>query len=274
MSKKILYTHTGTFHADDVFSTALLLLIYPNSEIKRVSVVPEQIEPNAIVYDIGFGRFDHHQKNKEYRENGIPYAAFGLLWRRFGKYIFSENKSIQRFDEEFVQPLDLTDNTGCFNILATMIADFIPTWDNDSDYDVAFLLAVDEAKAILDRRFSHLKAKLKSYDIVIKQYEKAENQDIIALKECIPWKDALIPTNAKFAVYPSVRGGYNAQVVPIAPKEQAAKIDFPKKWWGASINDLPNGVNFCHPSGFMLAANTQKDAIHACELALKEFNKE
>ena len=73
------FTHAGKFHADDVFATALLQIIRPDIRITRGFVVPDDFD--GIVYDIGFGMFDHHQEPREYRANGIPYAAFGLLWR-------------------------------------------------------------------------------------------------------------------------------------------------------------------------------------------------
>ena len=77
------FTHAGKFHADDVFATALLQIIRPDIRITRGFVVPDDFD--GIVYDIGFGMFDHHQEPREYRANGIPYAAFGLLcgcWAR------------------------------------------------------------------------------------------------------------------------------------------------------------------------------------------------
>ena len=64
-------THAGVFHAGDVFSTALLKILFPDIIISRVFKAPETPSPNEIVYDIGFGRFDHHQKDAEMRENGI-----------------------------------------------------------------------------------------------------------------------------------------------------------------------------------------------------------
>ena len=70
-------THAGKFHADDVFCAALLTYLNPNIQIKRVFELPEEYE--GIAFDIGNGLYDHHQKNSRVRENGIPYAAFGLL---------------------------------------------------------------------------------------------------------------------------------------------------------------------------------------------------
>lgn len=77
------FTHGGKFHADDVFSSALLLYINPEIHITRGNKVPDDFE--GIVFDIGRGSFDHHQKDSRIRENGVPYAAFGLLWEVLGK---------------------------------------------------------------------------------------------------------------------------------------------------------------------------------------------
>lgn len=82
------FTHGGKFHADDVFSSALLLYINPEIVISRGNKVPEDFD--GIVFDIGRGRYDHHQKDSRVRENGVPYAAFGLLWEELGKEILGE----------------------------------------------------------------------------------------------------------------------------------------------------------------------------------------
>lgn len=54
------------------------MYINPEITILRGNKVPEDF--SGIVFDIGRGAFDHHQKDSRIRENGIPYAAFGLLW--------------------------------------------------------------------------------------------------------------------------------------------------------------------------------------------------
>ena len=72
------FTHGGKFHADDVFATALLMIVRPDIKVTRGFVVPDGFD--GIVYDVGCGMFDHHQEPRESRPNGVPYAAFGLLW--------------------------------------------------------------------------------------------------------------------------------------------------------------------------------------------------
>ena len=91
----------------------------------------------GIVFDIGRGEFDHHQKDSRIGENGVPYAAFGLLWEAVGADILGEELAV-KFDESFVQPLDNNDNTGEKNELATLIGNFNPSWDYEGGSDEAF----------------------------------------------------------------------------------------------------------------------------------------
>ena len=89
------FTHGGKFHADDIFSSALLLYLNPEIQITRGNQVPEEYD--GIVFDIGRGAYDHHQKDSRVRENGIPYAAFGLLWEELGTEILGEELA-EKFD--------------------------------------------------------------------------------------------------------------------------------------------------------------------------------
>lgn len=105
----------------------------------------------GIVFDIGRGEFDHHQKDSRIRENGVPYAAFGLLWEAVGADILGEELAV-KFDESFVQPLDNNDNTGEKNELATLIGNFNPSWDYEGGSDEAFFQAVSVAGMILENK--------------------------------------------------------------------------------------------------------------------------
>ena len=71
------FTHGGKFHADDVFSAALLLYLNPEIQISRGNHVPEAFD--GIVFDIGIAAYDYTHKDSRIRENGVPYQASGLL---------------------------------------------------------------------------------------------------------------------------------------------------------------------------------------------------
>ena len=110
-------THSGRFHVDDVISTIFLSKIIDNVILSRVSTIENKEVKNKIVYDIGLGEFDHHQKNRNgQRDNGIFYSSIGLLWKKFGneylkkigaKYI---NKTFEYIDKELIQNIDAADN--------------------------------------------------------------------------------------------------------------------------------------------------------------------
>ena len=79
-------THGGIFHADEVVASVILAkyhaMYFESNEfvVCRTFKVPEDLNPDAIVYDIGGGQFDHHQRGGNgCRENGVPYSSAGLI---------------------------------------------------------------------------------------------------------------------------------------------------------------------------------------------------
>ena len=119
-------------------------ILRPDIKITRGFTVPDDFD--GIVYDIGFGMFDHHQEPREYRANGVPYAAFGLLWRVLGPGLVGERQA-RLIDENFIQPLDLNDNTGEQNSLCDAIGFFNPVWDSKEDQDACFFPGCGGGKA-------------------------------------------------------------------------------------------------------------------------------
>ena len=266
------FTHGGIFHADDVFATALLKILNPDIEITRGNQIPENFE--GIIYDIGGGEFDHHQKDKRIRENGVPYAAFGLLWEKYGEEILGK-KEAEKFEVNFVQQIDWADNTGEYNILARVISDRNTTWkESHKDTKEEFEKAVEFAKEILENSFRQVWAKQDAYKIV---REKAENckDGILCLEQAMPWKEAVKGLEIVYVIFVSQRGGYCIQAVPSEEEdsERALKKPFPECWRGATKEELQSmtGVktfNFCHNGGFLSAVDTLEDAIKVAELAI------
>lgn len=267
------FTHGGVFHADDIFSTAFLRILNPEIQIERGNTVPQSFD--GIVFDIGGGQFDHHQKDSRIRTNGVPYAAFGLLWEQFGTRLFSE-EDVRDFDAAFIQPLDRSDNTGEKNMICQIVADFNPSWQDETDQAEAFEQAVVFAKGILERRFQHRKAEQNAFDIVRKQAEKC-GSGILYLERAMPWKEAVKDLDIYYVIYPSIRGGYNIQAVPLQQDQEQLKRPFPESWRGLDAGKLSvlTGVEdfmFCHHAGFLCAVKTPDSAFLIAELALK--NKE
>lgn len=264
-------THSGVFHADDVFSAAFLRMLNPDIKISRAFKAPDETSADTIIFDIGFGQYDHHQKDAEVRDNGIKYAAFGLLWRDFSYKIMSEEYA-GRFDREFIQPLDNTDNGGDINAMYSSIMSFAPNWDEENqNMDEAFFRAVDFAEDVLRREFRRIEASEKAEQEVRTALENSGGE-IVVLERFCPWESVLIPSTAKFVVFPSLRGGYSAQAVPTVIGGRDQKIPFPTKWAGKKSQELQeyvNGMTFCHPGGFMVSTKTVEQAVSACKKALE-----
>jgi Uncharacterized conserved protein related to MYG1 family len=252
------FTHSGKFHADDVFSAALLKIIYPDIEIQRGNSVP--VDFKGLVFDIGYGEFDHHQKGSPVRDNNIPYASFGLLWKAYGEGILGELDA-KEFDEYFIQQLDLNDNTGTKNILADIIESFNPPWNRTIDMQEAFNDACTFAKTILEKQIEKLRSESDAIEYIATAVDEASD-GILILDKYIPWKKAIKSPEIKYVILASQRGGYKVQ-----PTNE--KYYFPECWRGLQqeklvvLTGIPS-IIFCHKSGFLCTTNSLEDAKKLC----------
>lgn len=263
-------THAGRFHADDVFSAALLKILNPQINIVRCNAVPEGYQ--GLVFDLGDGAYDHHGARTSFWDNGVQYASFGLLWKKYGCTLVSE-KEAKTFDESFVQLLDFQDNNGGNNLLCRAITQSNPKWDEKNvDSDEAFFKAVEFAKFVLENEIKSMHSTEHAEQIVLECLRNSKD-GIVILPIGMPWKALLIQEDVYYVVYPSPRGGYNAQAVPVAVDSQRCKRPFPEEWRGKrseldAVTGL-SGMIFCHPHGYLLASETEETAVEACKIAMQ-----
>ena len=269
------FTHAGRFHADDVFSAALLKMLRPDIRIYRGFSVPKNF--GGIVFDIGDGEFDHHAKERKRRPNGTPYAAFGLLWKKYGSFLLPEEEA-QKFDDKFIQPLDIDDNHGTGNVVATLIGAFNPSWDSDEDENIAFEEAVLVAQQLLEKRIETFAAAWRGR-AVAETALKQMKDGLVVLPTYVPWKPVLVETDAEFVLFPSPRGGMSLQCVP---KDLAGKggnkIPLPGSWRGKTPEELREitgveDLSFVHASGFMAAVGSEESARKLVQMARETEEK-
>ena len=151
-------THSGTFHADEVMATVILLNKFGSMKLFR-STNPKN--DNAFIYDVGFGAFDHHGIDfDEARENGVKYASCGLIWRAFGNDIVSKldvedtENFVQSIDKNLIMDIDRDDNGQTLKNepeiklqnIPNLIGSFNPVWNDLSSETINFLNAVSFAK--------------------------------------------------------------------------------------------------------------------------------
>lgn len=261
---KIGVTHHGTFHADDVFSTALLKIIYPDIQIIRVNEVPSSLKhkKEAIVYDIGMGKYDHHCTTGEFRSNGIEYASFGKLWRDFGEFLLPNPKSRCYIDSALVQEIDRTDNGQGMNTLSMAIKSFNIAWNESEDKITGqFNLAVDVAKQVLENMIRR-KLSEEEADKVYEEASKYQTNHVLVLPRYIPLSPN-IRENIWFVIYPSNRKGYNLSM--ISNRRTGFRKPIPNEWRESN----PKGMNYIQDEGGKIVNfDTLENAITAANSIL------
>lgn len=286
MNINTIITHNGKFHADDVCAVAFLEIVKKNAIIvKRVSEseIPEKIDNDTIIIDIGGGKFDHHEKfeDKERRfsvkrKYGTPYAAFGKVVKYFGHEIMTK-KELKAFDREFVASIDAFDNgEGHPNELSIAISSLNPVWDSNESADDCFRKAVETAKVFINAKITLCKSKTRA-ECRLATSRENQKDGIMVLDTYVPWMNG-VRKDTKFVLFPSNReeGYWNVVTIPITPPTSPNRVDFPKEWVGKSKLEslqVQEGMTFCHSSGFMSVFNSFEHAYNGALYAIKEDEK-
>ena len=257
MFSKII-VHAGIFHCDDVLTVAMAKYINPNVEIERVYEVNGDLCDDVIVADIGYGRYDHHQNDAQLREDGNKYAACGLFFKDYWHHIFQSENSARGFYEYFIKPIEDNDNGLKRDTLSMFVKSFVPLDANETKLHDAFLKVVDMMVQFIDSQVEKEKAKLESKAYIKESLKQSQNH-IVVLEKLVPWKDQLIYSDAKYVIYPSLRGGWNLQCVPQIPGNYEVKEKLPERW----LFDKPKGCIFVHNMRFLASFHSFHDAYQA-----------
>jgi uncharacterized UPF0160 family protein len=287
-------THDGSFHADEVFAIAALSLLGEPLEIVRtrerdaLAGVDLRVDV-GFRFDPGSGDYDHHQRDfAETRDNGVGYAAFGLIWRRFGTRVCDGDAEVARaVDQTLVQAVDagdtglqltqsLIDGVRPMTVNA-IIGGFNARWDESlspAQERVRFDAAVDLACGILSREVASVASARRAQRIVLDAIAAAADPRVIELPINSPWKTALVPAapDALFVIYPK-RQGFGLEAVPRELGSFENRRDLPSEWAGLQDADLAavTGVEdavFCHGKRFLAVTRTRAGVERLAQLAL------
>ncbi len=240
------YTHAGKIHADEVAAYSTLYIAGVCDRFHRLRDI-STIPSDGIVGDIGreykpeLNRFDHHQ-GWIFRSNGIPYATFGLVWKKFGVFAVRkvlENLCIEekaempedsiligiadRVDKRLVQGIDAHDASSEYELIATCggvpvlansLSDVVTHLNfnvtdgghgmrEDLRQDYSFQTIHGLMSAVIKSTI------IGSYRVFVNRRRILDimsyNNDIITLTEGIAWKEVvdLDFPSAKFIILPS-----------------------------------------------------------------------
>lgn len=285
-----LITHDGKFHADDVFAVAALLLVEKDAQVIRTRDVRAILHGDIVVdvggeYDAERNRFDHHQiGGAGKRENGAPYASFGLIWKKFGEKLCGSASVARRVEELLVIPIDANDNGIDLSAqkfahsspyeVSDAIRSFNPTWQEEESLLAAhFAEAVAFAKRIIEREIKRSEAADISQKEVETAYRAAPDKRLIVLNDDYSWKDMLAQfPEPLFVVHPQ-NETWRLYAVRNNPHLFANRKDLPPAWAGlrdaelAKATGVPDAI-FAHRNRFMAVARSKEGAIALAQRAL------
>lgn len=319
----LIVTHGSNFHPDDVFATAAALLYYGvdktglgkflhgYAEIKErhsgefvrvVRTLDKKVMDKATIlmdigreYDEKRNRFDHHQEGGAgKREDGTPYAAFGLVWKKFGKKIVGSAEVAEYVDKMLVKQIDAMDNG--VGIAKSLFDDGTPPLlfqeliNLDCDLVYGLGLETQEMNRVFDKTFFKLipiaqkmiiLMALKGFALVEADkkleylYNKTVDKRVIIMDKKMPYKLTKYK-EPLFMIFPSLRGGWAGQTVRVSEGSYESRTHFPKSWAGKADADLQKETGvadavFCHMGRFLVVADSKEGVLKMVNLALKEI---
>ena len=273
----MLVTHSGRFHADEVFATSMVLMVEEHEIVRsRDEAIIQQAD---IVLDVGAEynpetlRFDHHQNSfTEARADGTPYATAGLIWRHYAKQIFAKrgltdeyeaNFAMHWVDTKLISDVDAVDN-GVFSedprpSVSLLIAMMNEPSDEPEKQAVAFKKALELTTDILN---NFIKAAMKEAEVVVEleTYAKTVENGILILDKNLPFKDFIRShPEIKRVVYPRSEEQFGVFC-------NTFENHLPERFRGLRDKEL-NAISgledtiFCHKSGFMAVTLSLDSAL-------------
>jgi uncharacterized UPF0160 family protein len=206
-------THSGSFHADDVFGVGVLMGVFPSHTLvrtrnnERIAAADFAVDVGGL-WDVPSGRFDHHQRGFDggrpahsahgVEQPAVGYASAGLVWSVFGSayaQTVAQGMGLEldepaladiarSIDHSLVQYLDIVDTgqgdvaPGIFG-LSALVAQLNSNWMEEAGLDA-------EAKAQLqEQRFLEAIAIVRRFldRAIVKKISQIRSRDIVRQAE-------------------------------------------------------------------------------------------
>ena len=285
-----LVTHCSVprFHADETAATAILKILFRKYNIAckvHHTYTPEEDgytdeTPNCVVYDIGLGMYDHHQKDGENEhclrkdKDGVirKYSSIGLIWKEIGHYLVPD-EYIDEVYNNIIKPIDDNDNGFRVNPLSYAITQLNAAPNSKYNNLEMFNVAGGIFELIFNHIFDNIQCKKDEEEATNRIINKAKEQgkNYVVTDAFMP---SMAPTCSKqgiaFYIYPNIRdheGYYCFRTINVPDGEMNEHIiDIPqevREW---------EGVTFLHPSAFLGSAVSKERAIEIVETIIKNNN--
>lgn len=298
-NKKVkIVTHNAGFHTDDIFAVAILSLVLEKegkefdifrSRDEKIIKEGDYVVDVGGIYDDSINRFDHHQEGGAgKRENGIPYASFGLVWKRFGEDLCGNKEVADRIDKRIVQPIDAIDSGVQFLDFKVeglrpfdvgfITASFYPTWkESPFEVDQTFTNLVLYSKILLSRIIKSESDGFESENVVLDLYKNSADKRVVVIESSLySWNKVLSKfPEPLYAIYNNVNNNtWSMKGVRDDSSSFVYRKFLPEIWSGKRDEELEKitgvkGVVFCHNGRFMAVAKTKEAILELAKIAIE-----
>ncbi len=303
--RAILITHSGDYHLDEVFSTAVLILKLKKDKkffqiirtrdqkiFQKWRKLRDDKKREVYIYDVGGfyqpekNEFDHHQiGGAGRRENGIEFSSAGLVWKKFGDELTGSKELAEKIEKKLVFAIDALDNgqqilEPKYDFFSYDLTNLIKLFSAEKKTDwrikLAFCKSVRLIKFILKKEIFLAKKKILDEKKVLEIYEKSDDKRVLI------FEDGGISLSSITENFPEVlftisKKDKNVWVIGTVAKE-AGSFDrrkyLPKSWAGLNESELDrvSGVEggiFCHRNLFIASTKSLEAAKKMVEIALE-----
>ena len=273
----IIATHSGKFHADDIWAVVVLDILFPGCELVRTRDT-EKIRQADFAVDVGgiwepqAGRVDPHQQGFEgARNSGVIYASAGLVWKEHGARCVARlaeaelghaissdmaQEMAYAIDADLVQYLDMSDTGAAKNApggygLSAVISGFNPNWlDEQAAGGVAaietmrmrrFRRAMEFMRDVLVNQVRYRVGGMLAVEQV-RQAEQMEDGRLLFLENgALPWSTVVRKEMPRvlFVISHNVpEQRYMLHTVPATADTFESRKDLPAAWAGLRDAEL------------------------------------
>lgn len=291
-----IYTHSNTFHPDELLAIALLQeTILRGKDVRIVRTRDPDVlarakaDPEAFVIDVGFEfdpdrlNFDHHQATLAVSwPDGEPYSACGLVWtwlREQGALAtWGGEEVLDRLERVVIRPADRYDNGLDANWPA---GDFLSGYNRRGSEEVieaAFGHALVTAKEHLRNLRHKIERDLANRQIVAEALRTSRTPEGVLVitdkqgDQYTKWAARLDPA-VNLVMSPRTEQEWALVTTPATLDDPfSRKCPAPEAWRGRDHFevDTPLGsvkLSFCHKSGFIsFVEGTREQALAVARL--------
>lgn len=299
-----IYTHSQSFHPDELLAIALLqdtVLRDIQTQVVRTRdpevLKKAQADTQAFVIDVGFVcdpealNFDHHQKTMSLAwPDGTPYSSCGLIWswlREQGALAsWGDDDVLDAFKERLVIPADKHDN-GIGSPWPEGV--FLTAYNRSANDNKQARAAFDRALAVAHDLLSNVRLEVQK-DIEAKRRmqralaEPIHAEGLVVIEDMrahrfVYWASRLTDGNVDIVITRRADGQWNLTSAPLSLDDEfSTKCPAPEAWRGRGMFTVATDAGdtilvFCHKTGFLTVVDGAIEQAVAVAQLIQQGNR-